>query len=870
MSASKDGKAETPGAGAKPATKTVVGVPALESVPPDRPSDMEMTRQLPPKAVDEGDEKEPREPSTALDVKAISTAEAERMLAWTGFTQDEISTAHAGAAPKPAPSPRPPGVAGALPRPAPRPTTAMKTLPPAADMFVGLGRAVGAAHAEPEKPTRPGVPAQAGVSVRGRATLLLDSSAPPVGEQSETDSTLERAPIVVPGAGSTPPKAVTQAPPWGEGAAHLGPPIPKGAPPPRAREPSIEEISSSMLLPDASGEAPAAGVEELSGSVLIEDAPDGRPVVTRPPAPSARPPRVTPSVKPPVPKSSSSSRPPEAAHRMLLGIPELPKSTPAPNLDFLVTAPSAPPPRVAPSSAPPPVVPPPVVPPPDAFFDAVPAPLPAFPPPPDAAPFDAAPPAAAKPELSPPQPSPTTAPMTGDIELTRLPRGGLEPLFDLSRKARAVLEKALVQLRAGMAANGGLGADGRPKWFLPVVAAAGLLVGIGLFAILGALIRGGGDSARASTGTPSSARAAGGASGQAPVAAPMPLAPVPPAGTTPSPAGPLSPCTVSGGPHVIGPSATVTAGVELARLGDDLALAFAPSDHEAIGVRLDATSLSAISTVKAHSREVVRRVTPLTNAKGGLVLAVDTDRKNDRLQGRRTVPAEPPVQLGAAGGHLSWARVGGPPTGDLWALDEGPNIESLRGSVENMGERTVAVAFRRGGAVWMGVATGAKALAPKGDLSHIEGLGTAIGSPAIALSAGGVMVAWSDRASTDEPWRLRWTRFDAGSAATSAQTFSPPAGGRGEQAMSPSLAALPGGRFLFVWTEGPASGHDVRALTFGPDGKPLGAPLVISNAGVNAGQGQAAVTANGLGVVAFLESGGNGFQVVATPIACGE
>jgi hypothetical protein len=87
--------------------------------------------------------------------------------------------------------------------------------------------------------------------------------------------------------------------------------------------------------------------------------------------------------------------------------------------------------------------------------------------------------------------------------------------------------------------------------------------------------------------------------------------------------------------------------------------------------------------------------------------------------------------------------------------------------------------------------------------------------------------------------------------------------------MSPSLSALPGGRFLFVWTEGPASGHDVRALTFGPDGKPIGAPLTISNAGVNGGQGQAMVTATGQGVVAFLESGGSGFQVVATPIACG-
>ena len=870
MSADNDGKAETPAAGAKPASKTVVGVPALEGVPPDRPSDLEMTRQLPPKSAADEAEDGPRElPSTALDVKAISTAEAERMLAWTGFTQDEISTAHAGTPPKAAPSPRPPGVAGALPKPAPRPTTAMKTLPPSADMFIGLGRNTSTRQPEPEKPTRPGVAAQAGMSVKGRATLLLDSSVPPVGEQSETDATLERPAIVVPGAGTTPPKAVTQAPPWGEGAAHVGAPIPKGGAPMRAREPSIEEISGSMLLPDASGEAPAAGVEELSGSVLIEDAPDGRgpPVVTRPPTTSAPPPvRAKPSVKPPVPKSTSS-RPPEAAHRALLGMPELPTSTPAPNLDFLGVAPSVAPRVVAPPSSPP------LDPLPEPLFDAagMPVPLPAsFAPPPVAFP---APPAAAPPEAwaapsPPPGPSPPTAPMTGDIELTRLPRGGLEPVFEVARKvARTtgdVLRKGLAQLRTAMASNGGLGADGRPKWFLPVVAVAGLIVGVGLFAFIGALLRGGGDSARASAGTSSAS-----ASLSAANAAPKPTAAPPIAASPTAAAGPLAPCTVSGGPHVIGPSATVTAGVELARLGDDLALAFAPSDHEAIGVRLEAASLSAIATVKTHSRDIVRRVTPLTNAKGGLSLAVDTDRKNDRLQGRRTVPAEPPVQLGATDGHVGWSRVGGSPAGELWPLDEGGNVESLRGSAENTGERALALAFRRGSAVWMGVATGAKALAPKGDLSRVEGLGTAVGSPAIALSAGGVMVAWSDRASSDEPWRLRWTRFDAGSTPSVPETFTPPAGGKGEQAMSPSLAALPGGRFLFVWTEGPASGHDVRALTFGPDGKPIGAPLVISNAGVNAGQGQAAVTATGQGVVAFLESGGNGFQVVATPIACG-
>ena len=204
---------------------------------------------------------------------------------------------------------------------------------------------------------------------------------------------------------------------------------------------------------------------------------------------------------------------------------------------------------------------------------------------------------------------------------------------------------------------------------------------------------------------------------------------------------------MSGTPHVIGPSATVPAGVEVVRLrdnGDDVALGFAPSDHDAVGVRLQAASLSAPSTVRARSRDVVRRVTPMANGRGSLSLAVDTDAKNDRLQGRRTVIAEPPVQLGTADGHVAWARLGAVPSGDLWPLDEGGDVESMRGAAGTAGDTAIALAFRRGGAVWMGVATGTTALTPKGALGRIDGLGTTVGSPAIAISEGGVMVAWSE------------------------------------------------------------------------------------------------------------------------------
>jgi hypothetical protein len=131
------------------------------------------------------------------------------------------------------------------------------------------------------------------------------------------------------------------------------------------------------------------------------------------------------------------------------------------------------------------------------------------------------------------------------------------------------------------------------------------------------------------------------------------------------------------------------------------------------------------------------------------------------------------------------------------------------------------------------------------------------------------MAAWADRASADDPWSLRWVRFKAGDSPGTPKTFTPPAGGQGGQAMSPGITAVPGGRFLLVWTEGPASLHHVRALTLSLDGVPVGRPLEISADGANAGQGQAAVGTAGGGVVAFLESSDGGFRVAATPISCG-
>jgi len=62
--------------------------------------------------------------------------------------------------------------------------------------------------------------------------------------------------------------------------------------------------------------------------------------------------------------------------------------------------------------------------------------------------------------------------------------------------------------------------------------------------------------------------------------------------------------------------------------------------------------------------------------------------------------------------------------------------------------------------------------------------------------------------------------------------------------------------------------HQVRAQTIAADGTPAGSPLLLSAAGINAGQPQIAVGSDGRGVVAFLAAKGKSYEVHATPVAC--
>jgi hypothetical protein len=423
-------------------------------------------------------------------------------------------------------------------------------------------------------------------------------------------------------------------------------------------------------------------------------------------------------------------------------------------------------------------------------------------------------------------------------------------------------------------------APDRPKWFLPAVAGGGFLVGVGLIGLLIGALRGG-DSSAASPSAKASASAHGRlATSSAPTSTsttsqtaatatavtPAPAVAAPAAASTAA-------CTVAGDPHTIASSATISAGVEAASLDGDLALGFATAPKDALAVRLDPSSFAAKTSARAHSADLLRRVTPFLNTRGGFDLLPDADRKLDRLAGRRAVMGDAPFDVGATGGQIVAVPHGGAGGARLWTLDgDGAAPEQIRGvRVPGAGETTYAFAFRRGGAIWVGVAAGDKPsqLSAKGPLARLAGLGgVPLGSPSIAASGTTIMVVWADHDAAGAPYAIRYSLFDVTGAAVDAQTFALPPGGEGTQGMSPAVAGLAGDRFLMVWTEGPEGSHQVRMQTLAKDGRSLGDAVALSPSGLNAGQGQAAATAGGQGVAAFLQENGKTFQIVAVPLSC--
>jgi hypothetical protein len=85
----------------------------------------------------------------------------------------------------------------------------------------------------------------------------------------------------------------------------------------------------------------------------------------------------------------------------------------------------------------------------------------------------------------------------------------------------------------------------------------------------------------------------------------------------------------------------------------------------------------------------------------------------------------------------------------------------------------------------------------------------------------------------------------------------------------PVVLSLSDDRRLVAWTDGTLEqGMHVKAVTVDPDGVSIGQGIDLGYEGSAIGRPAVAVTPSGHGVLAFIESNGAGFQVVATRVSC--
>ncbi|WP_394831470.1 hypothetical protein LVJ94_33655 [Pendulispora rubella] len=347
----------------------------------------------------------------------------------------------------------------------------------------------------------------------------------------------------------------------------------------------------------------------------------------------------------------------------------------------------------------------------------------------------------------------------------------------------------------------------------------------------------------------------------APAQKALPAAPAQPVAAPPS-------CNVIGPTQSVAPEVQLAGGLEAVAVRGGIAIGFAKNANEAVVSTLDPNGLSIGVPHVSTSKEEVHRVTPNLD---GLEI-VSSDGKRDPIASRRPSSGLAPIDIGMADGHLVWAARGSNEFGALWALEGDAAIDALRAVPLNGDEKAYILAFRRGASIWTGVIARTDDHAnyvPVTALSEAKGGGAQVGAPSLAVSGETARTVWADRAGGEGPWRLRSRRWVRGSESPSpVESLEIPNDDAGASYISPSIVSLDGGRFLVVWSEGPALQHRVRAMTINAEGHALGSPLSISSEGANAGQGQAAVLPDGRGIVAYLAGRDGHFELMATPIDC--
>lgn len=290
----------------------------------------------------------------------------------------------------------------------------------------------------------------------------------------------------------------------------------------------------------------------------------------------------------------------------------------------------------------------------------------------------------------------------------------------------------------------------------------------------------------------------------------------------------------------------------------DLALGIAESKTRGLGLRVDPNTLDVSPVFEEEGKDAVRGVVPLARS-GSLTFFVDRD--DHALRSAHTIDEIPPFTLGVS--DAGFSRVVAGSASLIWQLDPSTKITEPR--TAQLADYGYGVTFRRGGqsgAVMLGFVAndGEK----KSELAEVPNAPKFLGTPVIAGSSAGALIAFAGRDTPNAIWKLFVSLTKPGGEPSPARELT---AGSGSGAISPTLAALRGDRWLVQWTEGSSAQYHVHVQSFASDLSPIGQSIAVSPKGANAGQGALATFQGGAATLFILTTAGHD-ELWGATLAC--
>ena len=317
------------------------------------------------------------------------------------------------------------------------------------------------------------------------------------------------------------------------------------------------------------------------------------------------------------------------------------------------------------------------------------------------------------------------------------------------------------------------------------------------------------------------------------------------------------PCWVSRQPSRWAKRASKNIPFDMEASGTSIALGYAVNDKEAVGILIDPKTGKFDEKLRKHADDAIARVSPDATGENGFFIEPKGDKE------RLVVGGEKPFFL-----TFDKTSVGQSDTAEAAPTE----LFHLTGDDEvNAPQATLAgtdwfLSFRQGTQVYGGYMGADRSV--KGALATIAGSGGKGGKPKSAFNGDEVAVAFADMPEDSKEWQIRIGHAKSGTVPDTTAVFPLPGGGPGGDRIAPDIVGLDDGRWLLMWTEGPAGERAIRAITLSHDFEPIGDPIALSPPAGNFGQAVLGVVGSYTTVV-FLQRGEEDYEMWGAVLQCG-